>query len=96
MEAPAHTAAVAGLRQWLGRMEQHGKAAEGVLPFGTDEIDAHLPTGGIALGHLHEILEGGPTAEYASLAAETHHSCMQGLPVEYKSAAVLQYAGEGV
>jgi hypothetical protein len=32
------------------------------------EVDAHLPGGGLPLGHLHEVIEGGTVIEYAGLA----------------------------
>ncbi len=60
---------IAELRRWLERKAAHGPLAGGVLPFGVEEIDARLPKGGLALGHLHEIQEGGSTSTYAGLAA---------------------------
>jgi protein ImuA len=56
------------LRRWLDRAERHGAAERSVLPFGIAKVDEHLPGGGLALGHLHEIIEAGPTSEYAALA----------------------------
>jgi protein ImuA len=38
------------------------------LPFGLSDIDRHLPGGGLALGALHDVLEGGPAAEFAGAA----------------------------
>src|SRR5215813_13332570 len=32
------------------------------------EVDAHVPGGGLRLGHLHEVIEGGAASEYAGLA----------------------------
>jgi hypothetical protein len=32
------------------------------------ELDIHLPSGGLPLGHLHEVIEGGPASEYAGIA----------------------------
>jgi protein ImuA len=60
---------IAELRQWLARAEACGHAQTGVLPFGVDGLDGHLPGGGLALGHLHEVMEVGRACEYASLAA---------------------------
>jgi protein ImuA len=60
---------VAELRRWLERQGTSAPLASGVLPFGVEEIDARLPNGGLALGHLHEIQEGGSTSVYAGLAA---------------------------
>ncbi len=59
---------IAELRRWLERKAAHAPVAMGVLPFGLKEMDARLPNGGLALGHLHEIQEGGSTSTYASLA----------------------------
>ena len=59
--------AIAQLRRTLERMEPHAGCERGVLPFGIDAIDDRLPGGGLALGHLHEVMEGGPASEYAGL-----------------------------
>jgi protein ImuA len=59
---------IADLRRWLARMESHGRAAAAVLPFDIAEVDAHVPGGGLQLGHLHEVIEGGAASEYAGLA----------------------------
>jgi protein ImuA len=60
---------IAELRSRLERMETHGLASLGVLPFGVPPIDRHLPNGGLTLGHLHEVIEAGPAAEYAGVAS---------------------------
>ena len=39
-----------------------------MLPFGVEAVDEHLPGGGLALGHLHEVIEAGAASEYAGLA----------------------------
>jgi len=59
---------IADLRRSLERRESRVGGASGVLPFGIPDIDSRLPGGGLALGHLHEVMEGGPTSEYAGLA----------------------------
>jgi hypothetical protein len=59
---------IADLRRWLARMESHGRASAAVLPFDIGEVDAHVPGGGLQLGHLHEVIEGGAVSEYAGLA----------------------------
>jgi protein ImuA len=38
------------------------------LPFGVPEIDAALPTGGLALGAVHEAIGGGPDAAFGATA----------------------------
>lgn len=52
------------LRTRIARIERRraepGRSA--VLPFGLAPIDGHLPLGGLPLGALHEILEGGNAA----------------------------------
>jgi protein ImuA len=59
---------VAELRRWLERTERHGHTEGAALPFGLPSIDGALPHGGLARGHLHEVIEGGAASEYASLA----------------------------
>lgn len=61
--------AIAELRRTLERMETHGQTAGASKPFGVPALDERLPGHGLALGHLHEIIEGGPASEYASLAS---------------------------
>jgi protein ImuA len=60
--------AIAELRAWLERVEAGADARPQVLRFGVQSIDRHLPHGGLTLGALHEIVEGGSNAEYASIA----------------------------
>ena len=68
--APAsQPAAIAELRARLERMSAHGGSTAGVLPFGIEAIDGHLPGGGLGLGHLHEVIEAGPASEHASIAS---------------------------
>jgi len=50
------------------RTERRGTDERNVLPFGISELDDCLPGGGLALGHLHEVIEAGPAGEYAGLA----------------------------
>jgi protein ImuA len=59
---------IAELRRWLERMETHGSCDPKMLPFGVTEMDRRLPNGGLALGHLHEVIEGGPAGEHAATA----------------------------
>ncbi len=68
MALASPTTSIAELRQWLARAEMHERVGRACLPFGVDELDCRLPGGGLALGHLHEVIEAGPTSEYASLA----------------------------
>jgi protein ImuA len=58
------------LRQKLSTLERRGatKAEAGVLPFGLDAIDQHLPGGGLRLGGLHELADTGPATEHATAA----------------------------
>jgi protein ImuA len=60
---------IAELRRTLERTETHGQTLGASKPFGVSALDERLPNGGLALGHLHEVIEGGPAAEYASLAS---------------------------
>ena len=59
---------IADLRRWLVRMESRGRAPAALLPFEIAEVDAHLPGGGLPLGHLHEVIGGGAAIEYAGVA----------------------------
>lgn len=59
--------AIADLRSYLERAESRGRATA-CLPFGVSAVDDQLPGGGLRLGHLHEVIENGPAAEYAGLA----------------------------
>jgi protein ImuA len=61
--------AIADLRRQLERMESHGDRERTALPFDISDVDSRLLGGGLTLGHMHEVIEGGPAAEYASLAA---------------------------
>lgn len=38
------------------------------LPFGVPALDRHLPSGGLKLGSLHEVIESGPASEFAGIA----------------------------
>jgi len=55
------------LREWLERAQGAPEQAS-VLPFGLEPIDRHLLGGGLALGRLHECMEGGAETEYAAAA----------------------------
>ena len=50
------------LRTRLRALEQDGRSAAGVLPFGVPALDAALPAGGLALGALHEVAGAGAGA----------------------------------
>ena len=67
MASASPSIAIAELRTWLARKEQHDRPAAAMLPFGVAAIDEHL-RGGLALGHLHEVIESGAASEYAGLA----------------------------
>ena len=66
---------IAELRHWLARMESHSRTSAALLPFGLAEVDAHVPGGGLQLGHLHEVIEGGAASEYAGLATALRSRC---------------------
>lgn len=71
MNTLSTTHSLAELRQTIARLErQNAPAADRRnLPFGLEEIDNHLPGGGLALGCLHEVADTGPGQEHASAAA---------------------------
>jgi protein ImuA len=60
---------LASLRHQLERLSATGSASRSTLPFGIEAIDSHLPSGGLALGAVHEIREQGTDGARASLAA---------------------------
>lgn len=59
---------VAALRRQLDGLDRRRVRRRPHLPFGVEPIDAHLPSGGLAVGALHEVSEGGAAFEYAALA----------------------------
>ncbi|ACL60001.1 ImuA family protein [Methylobacterium nodulans] len=59
---------LAALRERIGGLERDAQARP-VLPVGIPAIDRHLPGGGLRLGALHEVVEAGPAAGHAALAA---------------------------
>jgi protein ImuA len=64
---PLH--AVAELRERIQRLEGGPARRRAVLPFGIQEIDAHLPQGGLALRAMHEVAGGGNGALDGAAAA---------------------------
>jgi protein ImuA len=60
-------ATIATLRERIRQAE--GPARHGALPFGVAAIDAALPSGGLLLGALHEILGAEGDEEDAAVAA---------------------------
>lgn len=62
-----HGTALADLRRQVERLDGRSRRRL-ALPFGVPALDAHLPGHGLALGSLHEVLEGGPAAEFAGAA----------------------------
>lgn len=63
--AMAKPDAIASLRAQIARIEGVG-AKHGVLPFGVESIDRHLPAGGIAAGALHEVAGSRELADDAA------------------------------
>jgi protein ImuA len=61
--------AIADLREKIRRIEAADRRLSGVLPFGVAEMDARLPSGGLALGALHEVAGGGNGALDGAAAA---------------------------
>jgi protein ImuA len=58
---------LADLRHHIERLES-GRHRRRSLPFAVASIDHRLPQVGLALGALHEMIEAGPTAEFAGAA----------------------------
>src|SRR6516164_3968013 len=57
------------LRERIRRIERPAASVHGILPFGIAAFDRVLPSGGLALGALHEILGAGGDEEDGALAA---------------------------
>ena len=60
---------IAELRRLMARTHSNGLYEGKSLPFGIEPIDAVLPSGGLALGAVHEICEQGSDGARASLSA---------------------------
>lgn len=69
MSAPRHPAILDELRQRIGRIAGQGPATGGAIPFGVASIDRHLPSGGLALGALHEVIGGADDLTHGASAA---------------------------
>ncbi|NHN84366.1 damage-inducible protein [Acetobacter musti] len=67
---PALGPALATLRDQISRLEGHAIRRRAVLPFGVDEIDRHLPGGGLVCGALHEVSGGNSDAVHAAAAGQ--------------------------
>src|SRR2546423_673414 len=59
---------LADMRRLITR-QASPRETSGSLPFAIGEMDGALPGGGLALGALHEIFDGGPRGNYAANAA---------------------------
>ncbi|WP_375465322.1 ImuA family protein [uncultured Methylobacterium sp.] len=57
------------LRRQLDDLVRDRVRQRPALAFGVPDLDAHLPTGGLRCGALHEVSEAGAAAEYGALAA---------------------------
>ena len=69
MSAPRSDPALVALRQRIAAIEGDHGPPLAVLPFGLAELDRRLPTGGLALGCLHEVAGGGNGATDGAAAA---------------------------
>jgi protein ImuA len=69
MNTSVGIATVEALRERIRRLQRGAKHQRMVLPFGVKAIDEHLPEGGLALGALHEIADGGNGAVDGAAAA---------------------------
>src|SRR5258708_4884781 len=59
MRTSASLPVLKALRERIQRLEGGAARPRSVLPFGIKAIDEHLPEGGLALGALHEVADGG-------------------------------------
>jgi protein ImuA len=62
----ARRSAIDRLRERIRHMEQGDRPRHPVLPFGLPPVDGRLPLGGLRLGALHEVADGGPGAAHAT------------------------------
>jgi protein ImuA len=60
-------AAIEDLRRQIERLEGRSRRRK-ALPFGIKAVDDHLPGRGLALGAVHEIIEGGLASEFSGTA----------------------------
>ena len=63
--AARHATSIAALRKLIAA-HRSDSGTQPALPFGTEAVDSALPSGGLALGALHEFSEEGPRGSYAS------------------------------
>jgi protein ImuA len=63
------TPAIAALRSRIRLLERPVARRGGVVSFGVNVLDAHLPEGGLPLGALHEVAGGGVDEAQAAAAA---------------------------
>ncbi len=65
------TETIAALRTQITALERGGGARPPgrCLPFGVPELDACLPSQGLALGAVHELFAGGPAVEHGAAPA---------------------------
>jgi len=70
MQPAADSTVLATLRSEVARLERRSEAGrqERVVTFGAPAIDAALPSGGLALGALHEVAGTGPQVEHGTAA----------------------------
>lgn len=61
--------AIESLRAQIRQIESKTRRVKSVLPFGLAGVDSRLPTGGLALGALHEVAGGGNGAIDGAAAA---------------------------
>jgi protein ImuA len=67
MSGPVHNTSIDKLRERISRIE--APRSYGTLPFGVAAIDRALPSGGLPLGALHEVLGAGADEEDGAAAA---------------------------
>ncbi len=77
---------LAVMRAKIAALESAGRAEAGVLPFGSAEIDARLPGGGLPLGRWHEVTAGGIEAETS--AAPAAFAALMAAPLARRGEAV--------
>ena len=78
---PSHPVVVSALRARITGLENAERpAAHRHLPFGLDEVDCVLPSGGLRFGALHEVVGDGADVAHGAAAALFIAGCLARVP----------------
>lgn len=68
MDHAGHNVALSDLRRRVVALDRASRTRRPALAFGVEPVDRHLPWGGLPLGTLHELVEGGVESEHMAAA----------------------------